>query len=93
METAFARWLGERDETPHRYARRKGMNTDRVMLLAGVSRSPRTVTRWHMPSLTTISEETGIPIAELIADATRAAANPRPPRQYNRKAEGERADA
>ena len=95
MRTAFARWLDKRGESHFAYAARNGMNRTRVALLAGVSREPREVTRWHMPSLTAISQETGISIARLIGDATKASANPVPPRQYNRKgtAQDERADA
>ena len=84
MKTAFGRWLEKRGENHFAYAVRVGMNRTRVALLAGVSREPRTITRWHMPSLTVISKETGISVARLIEDATRAAANPRPPRQYKR---------
>ena len=95
MRTAFGRWLEKRGENHFAYAVRVGMNRTRVALLAGVSREPFTIIRWHMPSLTVISKETGISVARLIEDAARAAANPRAPRQYNRKGtvQGERADA
>jgi hypothetical protein len=85
METAFAKWLLARGETCNSFATRNRMNRERVRLLAGVGRAPKSVVRWNMPSLTTISEVTGISITVLIEDATRAASNPIPPRQYNRK--------
>jgi hypothetical protein len=88
METTFAKWLAARGETMNAFGLRMGMNRERVRFLAGVSREPRLMGLricFHVPSLTAISDETGIPIETLIADATKAAVNPLPPRQYNRK--------
>ncbi len=87
METTFALWLREAGESHSAYALRKSMQKRAVMLLAGVSRQPQRITLLHYPTLAEISRETGIPIQTLIDDAVAAAANPVPPRQYNRKEE------
>ena len=85
METTFAKWLSETGESHSAYALRRGMDKKRVMLMAGVSRTPQVIVRFNYPSLVTISEDTGIPIQILIDEAMAAAKNPVPPRQYNRK--------
>ena len=87
METAFAAWLREQGESPSAYALRRGVHRKPIMRLAGVAHGPQPIGNIFYPTLVKVSDETGIPIGTLIEDATRAAANPVPPRKYERKAE------
>jgi len=87
MQTTFAKWLAARGEAHSAYAIRRGINKDGVARLAGVGHRI-TIRYFNMSFLETVSADTGIPIATLIEDATKAAANPTPPRRYNRKGTG-----
>jgi hypothetical protein len=85
MQTTFAVWLAERGEATYAFANRFGINQTSVARLAGVSRKAYTPRYFKRDFLTLVSGETGIPIETLIDDATKAAANPTPPRRYTRR--------
>ncbi len=87
MQTTFARWLAAKGEAPHVFANRFAINREGVYRLAGVGREPYKIRYFKKDFLALISGETGIPVETLTLDATRAAANPTPPRRYVRKAE------
>ena len=89
VETSFAKWLRETGDTPSAYAVRNGFFKQRLMLLAGISRAPQAITKFHYPTLAAISEESGIPIDTLIREANEAGKNPIAPRRYTRKEEND----
>ena len=88
MITTFGRWLEERGEKPYAYALRRNLGKKSVGLLAGISREPRTITRFNYTALVTIAKDSGIAIEVLTRDAIKAAAEPTAPRRYTRKEQG-----
>ncbi len=87
METQFAKWLREHDESHSAFALRRGLGKRLVARLAGVSREETAVRRWIYPPLAAISDETGIPVDTLVREAGVAAKNPVAPRRYTRREE------
>jgi hypothetical protein len=88
METTFARWLREHDETRFAFEIKHGLNHGSVARLAGVGRAPSVVNRFSLDFLVKVSQETGIPVGTLIEEARKAAANPIPPRRYTFRSAG-----
>ena len=94
METQFARWLREHEESHSAFALRRGLGKRLIARLAGVGCEPQTVSRWSYTPLSKIAEETGIAVHTLVNEAEAAAEKPVAPRKYTRRGtEGERADA